>query len=145
MTRISKYRLKESVYEKLFTLLFEVLAKKTSKEDFNKVLIELLSPVERIMIAKRIIIIFLLMKKIDYYTICDVVKVSSSTVSKFHFVMEKSDGIVPALKNLVRNEKIAIFLQGLYNELFPPGTYGINWKSAWERKFDYERTKSEGI
>ena len=67
MTRISKHPLSERVYEKLFILLFEVMAKKTNKDDFNKVLFELLSPVERIMIAKRVIIIFLLMKKIDYY------------------------------------------------------------------------------
>lgn len=97
------------------------------------------------MIAKRVVIIFLLMKGIDYHTICDVVKVSSGTVSKFRIVMEKSEGIVPALKNIVKNEQILLFLQGLFNDLFPPGVYGVNWKAAWERKFDYERRKTEGI
>ena len=134
MTRISKYRLTELVYDKLSILLFEVVAKKNSREDFNK-----------IMIAKRVVIIFLLMKNINYHTICDVVKVSSATVSKFHFIMEKSDGIVPALKNLVRNDKIALFLQGFFNDLFPPGVRGVNWKAAWQSKFDYKRKKSEGI
>ena len=145
MTRISRRRLSDRVYDKLFTLLFEVLAKRETKADFDQILMDLFSPVERIMIAKRVVIIFLLMKNIEALTICDVLKVSTSTVSKFRLVMEKSEGIVPALKRLVENEKIVLFLQGLYNDFFPPGTYGVNWKNAWQSKFDFERKKSEGI
>src|SRR3989338_9943280 len=142
MTRISRRRLRERVYDKLFTLLFEVLAKRETKADFDQILMDLFSPVERIMIAKRVVIIFLLMKNIEALTICDVLKVSTSTVSKFRLVMEKSEGIVHALKRLVENEKIVLFLQGLYNDLFPPGTYGVK-KNAWQSKFDFERKKSE--
>lgn len=135
----------ERVYNKLFTLLFEVVAKRENKEDFDKILLDLFSPVERIMIAKRVVIIYLLMKEIDALTICDVLKVSTSTVSKFRLVREKSEGIVPALKRIVRNDEITLFLEGLFKDLFPPGVYGVDWKAAWQKKFDYERKKSEGI
>lgn len=145
MTRISRFKLSNQVYDKLFQLFFEVVTRHKNREEFNKILIDLLSPVERIMIAKRIVIIYLLMKEIDYRTICQVLKVSNGTVSKFKLIMEKSEGIVPRLKHILREERVFLFIKELINDLFPPGKFGVNWKSAWERKFDLDREKNEGI
>lgn len=145
MARISRFKLNEKVYEKLFILLFEVVGKRSNKEDFNKIMVDLLSPVERIMIAKRIVIIYLLMKEIDYRAICKVIKVSNGTVSKFRLIIEKSEGIVPVLKYLLREDKIALFFKELFNDLFAPGVYGVNWSEAWKRRLDLQREKREGI
>ena len=65
MTRISKHELTDEVLEKLFTLFFEIVGKKQRKDEFQKVINDLLTPVERIMIAKRIAIVYLLLKSID--------------------------------------------------------------------------------
>lgn len=145
MARISKYKLQSRVLDKLFILFFEIVGNKHNKEEFQKTLVDLLSPVERIMIAKRIAIVYLLLKKIDYLTICDVLKVSPGTIAKFSLLMEKSEGVVPTFKNVLRNEKIGEFLDDLFNNLFPPGRYGANWKAAWQRKFESERLKAEGV
>lgn len=145
MTRISRFKLSDRVCDKLFELFFEVIARQKNKDEFNKILFDLLSPVERIMIAKRIVVIYLLMKEIDYRTICNVLKVSNGTVSKFRIIMEKSGGVVPRLKHILKEERIYLFIKELFNELFPPGRYGVNWKVAWERKFELDREKTQGI
>ena len=145
MARISKFRLEKHVLTKLFDLFFEIVGKKYKKEEFQKIIGDLLSPVERIMIAKRIAIVYLLLKGIDYRIICDVLKVSSATISRYNLLQEKSEGLVPAFKQILKNDKILLFLDEFFDALFPPGTYGKNWKAAWQRKFEIQRKKSEGI
>ncbi len=100
MVRVSYFLIKEDDYEKIFSIFYKVLGQTDDKEKFNKILFDLLTPAERIMIVKRIAIIYLLMKDIHYETICKVLKVSNTTVSKYKILMENSKGIVPALKSL---------------------------------------------
>ncbi|PIV11245.1 hypothetical protein COY13_02055 [Candidatus Roizmanbacteria bacterium CG_4_10_14_0_2_um_filter_36_35] len=145
MTRISRLPVSDKVLEKLFDLFFEAVGKQTEEEEFSQVIYDLLSPTERIMIAKRVAIIYLLMKKIDYFNISDVLKVTPNTIAKFQMIRKNSKGIVRSLKNIVRNEKIANFFEKLFLEIYRPGVYGVNWKSAWKHKIDYERRKRRGI
>lgn len=145
MTRISRFSLNEDLLNKLFNLFFTVVGRKDDIDEFKETVIDLLSPTERIMIAKRVAIIYLLLKKIDHMTISDTLKVSPSTVAKFHLIMEKSQGIVPTFKKLLRNEKLKEFLKDIYLSFRGPGTYGVNWTSAWRQKLDRERRKQIGI
>ena len=145
MTRISRRPVKEEVLERVFQLLFEAVGKKSKKEEFLNVVYDILSPTERIMIAKRVTIIFLLLKKIDYQTISDVLKVSESTISKFHLIMENSKGIVGSLQGMLLNDKLLNILDEFILAFKGPGMHGTNWKSAWQQKFELERRKREGI
>ncbi len=145
MTRISRLQVDNDILEKLFSLFFEVIGKDKNEEEFRNIIHDLLSPVERIMIAKRVAIFYMLMKKLDYYNISKSLKVSPSTIAKFNLVKENSRGIVNALKGTVRNEKIINFFEELILELRRPGKYGVNWKNAWQEKIDYERKKAKGI
>lgn len=145
MTRISHRPVSKKVMEKILLLLFETLGNKFDKEEFSEITYELLSPTEKIMIAKRVAIIFLLMKQIDYYNISDVLKVSPSTIAKFHLIMTRGKGIVKALQSMVRNEKIANFLEELWLEFRGPGTYGVNWSNAWKHKIALQKRKVRGI
>ncbi len=145
MTRISRFKLNDRVLKKLFWLFFEVVGKKKNADEFNKTIYDLLSPVERVMIAKRIAVVYLLMKKIDYKTICNILKVSPSTVAKFNLLMEKSNGIVPSFRIILRDEKITDFLEEIFLSIRGPGVYGTNWSNAWQRKIRYEQKKRTGI
>jgi len=145
MPPLSKSRVENYVLEKLFDLFFEIIGNNDDKEEFEKIIYDVLSPVERIMIAKRVAIFYMLMKKLDYYNIAKSLKVSPSTIAKFNLVKENSRGIVSALKGTVRNEKIINFFEELILELRRPGKYGINWKDAWQEKIDHERKKEKGI
>jgi len=143
MTRISKYRVEDKVLKKLYFLMFEIISNMDEEERFKGIMNELLSPTEKIMIAKRVAIIYLLMKNIDYLIISDVLKVSSTTIAKFHMIMIDGKEIKSILEGLIGNEKIKDFFEELFFR--EPGTYGVNWKSAWRQKFEIERKKLGGI
>ena len=143
MTRISKYRVEDKVLEKLYKLMFEIISNMDEEERFTGIVNELLSPTEKIMISKRVAIIYLLMKKIDYIIISDVLKVSSTTIAKFHSIMKKGKEIRNILEGIIENEKIKDFFEELFFR--EPGTYGVNWESAWRQKFEIERKKLRGI
>jgi Trp operon repressor len=143
MTRISKYRVDDKVLKKLYLLMFEVISSMNRKERFEGIMNELLSPTEKIMISKRVAIIYLLMKNVDYLVISDVLKVSSRTVAKFYSIMKKGKEIKSIMEGLIGNEKVKDFFKELFFR--EPGTYGINWKSAWRQKFEIERKKLRGI
>lgn len=145
MVRNSRFVLSDDLLEKVFDLFFEVMGNTSSKNEFRKIFFDLLTPAERIMLAKRVAIIYLLMKKIEYYNICDRLKVSSATVSKIALLMEKSEGIVPAFKQIVKIDKVKIFLEEVFNNIFAPGKTGVDWKIAWENKINLEKKKTFGI
>ncbi len=145
MTRISRFPIDEDKLEKLFKLVFEIVGKRHNQEEFDNVICDLFTPVERVMVAKRVAIVYLLLKEIDHRTICRVLKVSSSTVAKFVLLSEKSLGVIPAFKRIVHNEKICELLEDVYSSIFAPGVYGVNWAEAWRRKFNLQRKKEEGL
>lgn len=145
MVRLSRFKLSNQQLEKLFSLFFEVVGKNKTKNEFQKIITDILSPAERVMIAKRIAIMYLLMKDVDHRTICYVLKVSTATVAKFAVLMEKSVGVIPLFKKMLTNEKIIELFQEIFNSFFAPGVPGINWKAAWERKIALERKKALGM
>lgn len=145
MVRISYLKIKEEDYEKIFSIFYKVLGETEDKDEFSKILFDLLTPAERIMLIKRIAIIYLLMKEIHYQTVCEVLKVSNTTVSKYKLLMERSEGIVPALKSMVKQEKVWLFFEDIFSQIFYPGRPGINWKAAWEAKINLERKKERGL
>jgi len=146
MVQISKRKLDTKVLQKLFRLFFEAVGNKNNQEEFQKIIDDLFSEIEKIMIAKRVAIIYLLLKNIDHEVIGDTVKVSSATIAKFSFIKERSQGIVDALRKILRNEKLADFLKDLYIDVIaPPGTYKTNWKAGWQRKIQREEEKRTGI
>lgn len=145
MIRISYFKIKEEDYNKIFLIFYKVIGETEDKDEFNRILIDLLTPAERIMLIKRIAIIYLLLKDIDYLTICKVLKVSNGTVSKYRLLMEDSKGIVPVIKKMIKNEKIWLFFEEIFSQIFYPGRPGINWTAAWEMRNALERKKERGL
>lgn len=144
MTQISRFKLKEETLEKLYSLMFEVLGKK-SKKEFLLIMNDLVSPAEKIMIAKRIAVIYLLTKKVDQQIISRTVKVSLSTVSKFSLLTKLSNVIPNALAVLIAHEEIRLFIDEIFVSMFPPGTINTNWKGAWELKKEVRRKQTQGF
>lgn len=145
MVRNSPYILKPEQFNKVFGVLYEIIGNSTNRDEFSRIMFDLLTPAERIMLVKRIGVIYLLMKNIDYRIICQTLKVSNTTVSKFRLMIEKSEGIVSALKSILTIDTISLFFEQVFADIFYPGVYGINWKSAWQRKLNVEHKKSTGL
>ena len=144
MPPISKHKLKNNVLSKLFALFFEIVGN-TNREDFDLIVDDIFSSTEKVMIAKRITVMYLLLKNIDYTVICENLKISSSTVAKYRFILERSKGIKPRFNSIFTNEKILLFFEEVFLFMTGPGVAGSNWKVGWQHKRDIERRKKEGI
>lgn len=146
MARISKFKLRDDVLEKLFSLFFEIIGNQDDKDEFNEIIKGVFSYNERIVFAKRIAIIYLLLKNIDFHNICMALNVSSATVAKFKLLIEnKHDGLINAFDNIIFRDKTREIIDDFFNTIFAPGKYGVNWKVAWKRKLESERKKKFGI
>jgi uncharacterized protein YerC len=145
MIRISYLKIKEGDYNKIFTIFYKIIGETENKDEFSRILIDLLTPAERIMLIKRIAVIYLLLKEVDYLTICEVLKVSNGTVSKYKLLIEDSKGIVPVIKKMIKSEKVWLFFEEIFSQIFYPGRPGINWTAAWEMKNALERKKERGL
>lgn len=146
MARVSKYKLRDDVLEKLFGLFFEIIGNQDDKNEFDEIVNGVFSYNERVMFAKRIAIIYLLLKNIDFHNICMALNVSSATVAKFKLLIQnKQEGLIRAFDNIIFRDKTKEIIDDFFNTIFAPGKYGVNWKIAWERKRESERKKQFGI
>ena len=146
MVQISKKKLPEEIVAKLFLLFFEIVGKKNKHQDFMTIINDLFSESERVMIIKRIAIIYLLLKNIDQRVIAQTIKVSPSTVSKFALISQESKGIVPFFKTIIKRKKIGEFLKDFYlTVISPPTKYGTDWKLGWKLEFERQRRQEQGI
>lgn len=145
MSIISKRRLKDEVSKQLFELPYLLLGKNRNPDEFQRLFTALFSLTEQTVFAKRIAVLYLLMKNIEYLIIQDVLKVSTSTISKCTMILENSNNLKNTLKDLVQDEKIGVIFQEILSDIYSPGTYGINWKNAVKRKAEFNRKKREGI
>lgn len=147
MVRISKRYLSEKILLRLYYLLFEVISRSTKKERFFKILEDIFSPTEKIMIAKRITIIYLLIKGIEQKVIADTIKVSTATVSKYAVIFyNKSTPLVQLIKNMISKEKVLDFLDDVFANLFiQPGIKKEHWSLYWEHKKRTTEKKTTGL
>jgi len=136
MVNISKRPVDVKKLFKLYQLFFEVVSKAKNKDEFLELIKDLLSPVEQIMVAKRIAIIYLLTKNVDQLAIARYIKVSRATVSKFNLLFfEKKTRLIKIIESMIKKEKIGHFLEDLFADLFiQPGVKIGHWQRYWDHK-----------
>lgn len=147
MTRISRFKLPQGVLLKIYQLFFEVMARSKPKEIFLEIINDILSPTERIMIAKRITIIYLLIKGIDQRSIAKTLKVSTSTVSRYAVLIEgKEKGVRKIVENMIKKEKVLDFLEDTFVDLFiQPGFKIGHWDLYWQHKKRKREKETTGL
>jgi hypothetical protein len=126
-------------------MLFDLLGNQNYKNNFDIIIDGLFSPTEKIMIAKRITIFFLILKGEEWGTIRDTIKVSLASISKCKMILINNHEIEKALEYISSRRNIKIFLDELILSLFGPGIAYINWKNAWKRKKELEQRKMEKL
>ncbi len=80
MSQISKYPISKNVSDRIFNIFIKSLVKANSKTA-QKLVNDLFSSTERIMLAKRLAIAFLLMKNYEYREISKLLRVSLGTIA----------------------------------------------------------------
>ena len=144
MTRVSKKYIKEEIIIKLYRLFFEVFSRSDNQQSFLSLIDDILSPTEKVMIAKRLGIIYLLIKGVDFRTIADTLKVSTSTVLFYSVVYkEKKVQTTKLIEQMLKKEKVLNFLEDLFTDLaIHPGIYIGHHKLNWEHEKRKEERKA---
>ena len=88
MPHISKYKLDKTAEVQLIRTLELVLSRITREEDINAFLLALLTPTERVMLAKRLGIIVLLKEGLPESRIASTLHVTRITVSRMQLFLE---------------------------------------------------------
>lgn len=132
MAQVSKYPLKEEVYNRIFELLFKVITDSCSKNEAKNLLDDLLTPTEKIMLAKRLSIAILLSKGYTYESIQEIIRVSRATIADVNTSLKyKGRGYQKFTKRVLQEEKIAQFwekAEDLILGAFSKGTRGAGWR-----------------
>lgn len=135
MTQVSKYPLRKEIQERMFEVFLDSIGMVKTRGQVEKLIDDLLSPTERIMLAKRLSIALLLFKSYDQRAIAKILKVSLGTVNKVSLALQNgTGGYTMVLSAVVKQEKFHAFFEKLDDtlaDLFPPANR--NW-SHWRRE-----------
>jgi len=113
----SKRSISTPISDRLLDILSGFLVKKNNKE-IRLVLNLLFSQAERIMILKRIGIQYMLLKGNERIVICEILKVSSSTVAYYAIQLEtQKDELTAYIKSILLSENMKNMLDLLQQQI----------------------------
>ncbi len=145
MVQVSKRMLQKQVTERIMNLFWSSLAS-LSSEDVSLFLDDLLTPTEKIMLAKRFSIAFMLLKDYDYFTINNILKVSDPTIWSIKTSLTyKGKGYKRIISKIMKEEKWKEFWQNFDNflvDLLPPPK-NSNWKEVRRKQWEKRRLQQK--
>ena len=99
------------------------------------------------MFAKRITLIYMLYKKIDYDTVSKTLKISTSTISRYSIIFDdKNSQLSSIFKKMEKEETYVRFFDDLLTNIFiQPGVKIGHWKHYWDRKKRKQTRESTGL
>ena len=132
MSQISRYPVSKIVYERILEIFFGIIVRIRTKKEAERFLSDFLTPTERVMLAKRLAIAFLLERNYDQRTIARVLRVSTTTVSRVS-LMKKigGSGYEKMIRKLMRDEKLEQFLLGVAKAIASAASVGSKGTRGW--------------
>lgn len=148
MAQVSRRFLKKDVEERIADLFRESLTRLETKGKAALFLDDLLSNTEKIMLAKRLSIAFMLMKGYSYDIINEVLKVSDQTIWNVKKSLElRGKGYKAVIETIIKSEQWIKFWQDLdhfLNQIIPPGK-GTNWKEVRRKQWEARRKQEKSF
>lgn len=144
MTQISKYPIHKDVEKRMFEIFKNTISSLKSTEDIEDFLDDFLSPVEKIMLAKRLSIAVLLAKGYRYPSIMTILRVTPPTIATVSISLKYSGkGYKKAVERILSDEKVSDFWQRIEDVIshIPPSK-GSDWKYH-RRKYEEEKRKKK--
>lgn len=134
MSQVSTRPIPKKVKNKIFVLLIKSLQKASKREEIVPFITDLLTPTERIMIAKRLSIAFLLLKgEYSHREISKVLRVSTNTISNISLILKTGgNGYRQMVNKLMKEKEMKIVLNEIYEILTLVPHKGQNW-GEWKK------------
>lgn len=112
MPQVSKRPLSKDIEIQLFSIFFKSFARLSQASDIERFLLDLLGPVERTMLAKRLAIALLLMKGYRYNSIKEILKVSQETIARVNISLQyHGEGYSMIVTKMLKDEQIESILR----------------------------------
>jgi len=135
MTKVSKRLLNKDLENRIFEVFTKTLVDLKNSEDVQSFLNDLLSPVERIMLVKRLAIAILLARGYTYESIDDILKVSQTTIMKVSFWLKYGNNgykkVIDKFLKDKKGEESSDKIEEILLQLSGPKAYG---SPAYEQK-----------
>ena len=146
MAQVSKYPISKDIADRIFDIFIKTLLKIQNPQDAQNLTNDLFSPTEKIMLAKRLAIAFLLMKNYQYREISKLLRVSVATVASVNISHKYgSGGYKTILERIAKEEKLEEFFLGIAEQLLKlPASVskgGGNWRYLLEEVRKSKRKK----
>ena len=110
MTQVSKYPIPKNIADRIFDIFIKTLIKVKGEQDTQNLANDLFSPTEKIMLAKRLAIAFLLMKDYRYREISQLLRVSVATISSVNKSLKfGNNGYRTILEQISKEESLEDF------------------------------------
>lgn len=140
MAQVSKYPIHKSVEKRIFEILRTTISNLKRSDDIEEFLYDFLSPVEKIMLAKRLAIAILLAKGYSYPSIRHILRVNPTTIATVSLSLKYSGkGYKKMVEKILSDEKKDNFWQKIEDLLAKiPNSKGSSW--VYQRK-KYEQQK----
>ena len=144
MTKVSKYLMSEDVEKRMYEVFWKTVADLKSPAFAEEFFNELLTPTEKIMLAKRLAISILLIKKYTYSEIVDIIKVSPVTIGSIaRWLNTGGKAFRNVIAKILKQEKQDEFwdnLEQFLSELILPQK-GTNWSRVRSEQWHRIREK----
>ena len=145
MTQVSKKFLAKDIEGRIYEIFLRAVAEVKTQNEVEKFLNNLLSAAEKVMLAKRLSIAFLLFKNYDQRSICKTLKVSLGTVNRVNNELKlEGEGYRQVISKIVQMEKLGEFLQkiddAIASAMPPKGQNWSEWRSKkWKEKMSRQK------
>lgn len=118
MTQVSKYPISDRIYQRILEIFLKSLVKIETKDEAQQFIKDFLSPVEQIMLAKRLAIAFLLEQNYEFREISKILRVSLTTIARVS-LMRKIGGVgyQKIIHKLLNEEQLKKFLNNIAENL----------------------------
>lgn len=132
MTQVSRYPISKDIADRIFDIFIKSLIKIKDSTDAQNLADDLFSPTEKIMLAKRLAIAFLLMKGYEYREINKLLRVSLTTIASVNLSLKYgSNGYKAILERISKEEQLEEFFSGIAEKLLSiPASTGKG-SGAW--------------
>ncbi|OGY10988.1 MAG: hypothetical protein A3A58_02670 [Candidatus Blackburnbacteria bacterium RIFCSPLOWO2_01_FULL_41_27] len=121
MAQVSKYPIQKDVADKIFLLLAKSISKTKTDSQAVEFMESLFTPTERIMLAKRVAIAYLLAKDYQYRDIQKVLRVSMPTIAFVSSVMKYgNDSYRKIVKSIQGEEKLETLFDEVIKGILKP-------------------------
>lgn len=147
MTQVSKRYLSPEAQKRMHTILIKAIVKANSKGDVIHLLTDLLSRTEQLMLAKRLAIAYLLIKKeYTHREISKILKVSVTTIQRVTLSLNlDGNGYRKVIKSLMNEEKVEDFMNKIADVItsIPPAKN--DWKTWRANREQEKRERSKAF